>query len=103
MNATQTALQPTVLTLPWRAAAGQPDAARGGRGNTPPYGSTFWDQWVKYFVTRDPNANPLTLDPLNPGPWQQRIIDLSAIQDANKTDFSALRAKGGKILIAQAP
>jgi feruloyl esterase len=55
---------------------------------------------VKYFVTRDANANPLTLDPLNPGPLQQRIIDLGAIQDANRTDFSGLRAKGGKILIA---
>jgi hypothetical protein len=43
---------------------------------------------------------PLACDPLNPGTWQQRIIDLGAIQDANRTDFSALRAKGGKIRMA---
>jgi feruloyl esterase len=101
MNATQTALQPTVLTLTFgvqQPANPMPPAV--DPANTPPYGSTFWDQWVKYFVTRDANANPLTLDPLNPGSWQQRIVDLGAIQDANVTDFSALRAKGGKILIA---
>jgi feruloyl esterase len=101
MNSTQTALQPTVLTLTFgvqQPANPMPPAVDAT--NTPPYGSTFWDQWVKYFVTRDPNANPLSLDPLNPGPWQQRIIDLGAIQDANKTDFSALRSKGGKVLIA---
>ncbi len=101
MNATQAALQPTVLTLTFgvqQPANPMPSAVDAA--NAPPYGSTFWDQWAKYFVTRDASANPLTLDPLNPGTLQQRIIDLGAIQDANRTDFSALRAKGGKILIA---
>ncbi|WP_019140808.1 tannase/feruloyl esterase family alpha/beta hydrolase [Noviherbaspirillum massiliense] len=67
---------------------------------TAPYGSTFWDQWVKYFVTRDPNFNSLTLDPENPGTWQSRISELTGIQDVNKTDLSAFRTKGGKILMA---
>ena len=101
MNAIQTALQPTVLTLTFGVQQpANPMPPVVDATNTPPYGSTFWDQWVKYFVTRDANANPLTLDPLNPGPWQQRIIDLGAIQDANRTDFSGLRTKGGKILMA---
>jgi hypothetical protein len=66
----------------------------------PPYGSTFWDQWVKYFVTRDPNFNSLSLDPQNPGPWQSRIVELTGVQDANKTDLSAFQHRGGKILMA---
>ena len=67
---------------------------------TSPYGSTFWDQWVRFFVTRDPNFNSLTLDPQNPGPWQARISALTKLQDVNGTDMSAFAAKGGKILMA---
>ncbi len=66
----------------------------------PPYGSTFWDQWVKYFVTRDPAYNSLTLDPENPGAWQARIVELTTLQDANATDLSAFQNRGGKILMA---
>jgi len=65
-----------------------------------PYGSIFWDQWVRFFVTRDASFNALTLDPQNPGPWQARISELSGLQDVNKTDLSAFQAKGGKMLIA---
>nr|WP_144826774.1 tannase/feruloyl esterase family alpha/beta hydrolase [Cupriavidus gilardii] len=67
---------------------------------TAPYFSVFWDQWVRYFVTRDPNFNSLTLDPENPGAWQARISELTALQDVNKTDLSAFAAKGGKVLMA---
>jgi hypothetical protein len=67
---------------------------------TAPYGSTFWDQWAKYFLTRDPAFNSLTLDPENPGIWQARISALSSLGDINKTDLSAFQAKGGKILMA---
>ena len=67
---------------------------------TAPYGSTFWDQWVRFFVTRDPGFNSLTLDPQNPGAYQARISALTGLQDVNKTDLSAFQAKGGKILMA---
>ena len=92
-------LQPTVLTLSLgteQPANPMPPVA----ATTPPYGSTFWDQWVKYFVTRDTGFNSLSLDPQNPGVWQSRIVELTGIQDANKTDLSVFRAKGGKILMA---
>lgn len=72
----------------------------GVAATSPPFHSTFWDQWMKYFVTRDANFNSLTLDPYAPGQWQSRIVALNNIQDANKTDLSAFRDKGGKILIA---
>jgi hypothetical protein len=93
-------LQATVVSLAWglvQPAFPMPPVAASG---SPPYGSTFWDQWVRFFVTRDPNANSLTLDPVNPGPWQARIVELSGLQEATRTDLSAFQAKGGKILIA---
>ena len=65
-----------------------------------PYHSVFWDQWVKYFVTRDPAYNSLTLDPENPGPWWKRISTLTGLQDLNKADLSAFATRGGKILMA---
>lgn len=67
---------------------------------TAPYFSVFWDQWIRYFVARDPNVNSLNVDPQNPGAYQARISALTAEQDVNKTDLSAFNKKGGKILMA---
>jgi Tannase and feruloyl esterase len=68
--------------------------------SSPPYGSTFYEQWAKYAVTRNPEYNALSLDPRAPGPWQARIQALTQLQDANRTDYSAFKARGGKILMA---
>jgi len=65
-----------------------------------PYHSGFWDEWVRYFVTRNPAFNSLTLDPANLGPWQARVDALSLRQDVNRTDLSAFVANGGKLLMA---
>ncbi|HZZ13038.1 MAG TPA: tannase/feruloyl esterase family alpha/beta hydrolase, partial [Paraburkholderia sp.] len=59
---------------------------------TAPYLSVFWDQWIRYFVTRDPNYNSLTVDPQNPGSLQARISQLTGLQDVNKTDLSAFNS-----------
>ena len=93
-------LQPTVLTLSLGTEQPANPMPPVTATTSPPYGSTFWDQWVKYFVTRDPTYNSLSLDPQNPGVWQTRIVELTGIQDLNKTDLSAFQAKGGKILMA---
>ena len=71
--------------------------------STVPYGSLFWDHWVKYFVTRDPQFDALSLDPQNPGPWQARISALTALQDVNKTDLTPFLNRGGKILNGPRP
>jgi len=63
------------------------------------YGFQFWEQWVKYFLTRDPGQNSLAVDPLHPGRWRARISALSAVQDANDTDLSAFRNAGGRLLL----
>ncbi len=99
-NPVQQALQPTVISLALgtvQPASPMPPVAAEG---APPYGSTFWDEWVRYFVTRNPEFNSLALDPVIPGEWQSRIIELSALQEVTRTDFSEFQAKGGKILIA---
>src|SRR5690606_36198622 len=93
-------LQPTVLTLSLGTLQPANPMPPVALPDSPPYGSTFWDQWVRYFVTRDPSFDPLALDPANPGSWQARIVELTGVQDANRTDYSAFQAKGGKILMA---
>ncbi len=93
-------LQPTVLTLSLGTEQPAHPMPPVAAGSSPPYGSTVWDQWVKFFVTRDAGFNSLSLDPQNPGAWQARIVELTGIQDLNKSDLSAFRARGGKILMA---
>lgn len=66
---------------------------------TQPYWGAFWEQWVRFFVTRDPNYNGLTFDPQNPGSYQSRVTYLTTVQNVSNTDFSAFQAKGGKLLI----
>ncbi|MET9427161.1 tannase/feruloyl esterase family alpha/beta hydrolase [Streptomyces sp. NPDC003036] len=79
-----------------------------GMGSEPPgrpmpknsgYGVQFWDQWVRYFVTRDPAYDSLALDPRRPGAWQQRISELSALQDVNNPDLRPFAEAGGKLLM----
>jgi len=93
-------LQPTVLTLALGTEQPANPMPPVTAAASPPYGSTFWDQWVKYTVTRNPDANPLALDPQNPGALQARIVELTGLQDVNKSDLSAFQARGGKILMA---
>ena len=88
-------LQPTVTLLSFGSS--QPASPMP---TTAPYGSVFWDQWIRYFVTRDPAFNSLAVDPQNPGPLQARISALTALQDVNRTDLGPFLAKGGKILMA---
>jgi feruloyl esterase len=63
------------------------------------YGMQFWDAWVKYAVTRDPAYSSLALDPLAPGIWQDRISELTALQDVNSTDLRPFTTNGGKLLL----
>jgi len=93
-------LQPTVLTLAWGTEQPAFPMPPVTATTMPPYGITFWSEWVKYFVTRNPAYDALTLDPQNPGQWQSRIVALTALQDVTKTDLSAFRARGGKIVMA---
>ncbi|WP_255826664.1 tannase/feruloyl esterase family alpha/beta hydrolase [Amycolatopsis sp. GM8] len=79
-----------------------------GFGTTPPanpmpvtsgYGMQYWDQWVKYFLTRDPAYNSLDLDPRHPGKWLDRISYLSTIEDRNNADLRPFARAGGKLIL----
>jgi len=67
----------------------------------PPYLGPFMDQFMKYAVVRDETGtfNTLSIDPENPGPYADRISELSKELDTS-TDISAFVAKGGKLLLA---
>ena len=56
---------------------------------------------MKYAVVRDATGtfNTLSIDPENPGPYANRISDLSKQLDTS-TDISAFVARGGKLLLA---
>jgi feruloyl esterase len=63
------------------------------------YGMQYWDQWVKYFLTRDPGHDSLAVDPSRPGKWLARISELSAVQDLNNADLRPFARSGGKLLL----
>lgn len=63
------------------------------------YGMQYWDQWVKHFVTRDPDHSALALDPGDPGKWRERISYLSTLQDVNDADLRPFRRAGGRLLL----
>ncbi len=93
-------LQPTVVTLALGTLAPASPMPPVKLPDSPPYASTFWEQWVKYAVTRDPGYDALSLDPAAPGKWQSRIVELTAMQEVTRTDFGAFKSRGGKILMA---
>ena len=93
-------LQPTVITLALGTLQPAHPMPAVKLPDSPPYGSTFYEQWVKHIVTRDPDHDALSLDPRAPGRWQARIVELTGLQDANRIDYSAFKARGGRILMA---
>jgi hypothetical protein len=63
------------------------------------YGMQYWEQWVKYFLTRDPAYNSLDVDPRHPGKWLDRISYLSTIEDRNNADLRPFVHAGGKLIL----
>jgi hypothetical protein len=59
------------------------------------------DQFMKYFVARDPKFDLRKFDVMNPGPLQARLVKLSGEIGATNPDFEKMRARGGKILWVQ--
>ncbi len=74
-------------------------APAGPMPATSGYGMQYWDQWVKYFLTRDPLHDPLAVDPRRPGKWLARISHLSAVQDRNDADLRPFARAGGKLIL----
>ncbi|KFE72483.1 tannase/feruloyl esterase family alpha/beta hydrolase [Hyalangium minutum] len=56
----------------------------------------FGSSMVKYFITRDPNFDPLTFEP---NAWQSRINETVALVSANNPDLGRFRARSGKLIL----
>jgi len=59
-------------------------------------GGLFGLGMVRYFITQDPNYNPLAFDPQA---WLPRISEVSAQVSANSADLERFRARGGKLIL----
>lgn len=95
--ASASALQPTITFLALGTV--QPSWPTPAAGT--PYITPFLDQFLNFAVMRNPtvSSNPLLVDPENPGPWANRLSELSTQLDTS-TDISAFVARGGKLLLA---
>jgi hypothetical protein len=71
----------------WITGHGTPSAA---------IGSIFGREFVRYIITQQPSADPLTFQP---GDWLPRIQQVSAQLSANSADLSGLRARGAKLVL----
>jgi hypothetical protein len=77
-------------------------------GTAPPTTSTtaatvnqlyrFGNGYVRYFIARDANFNPLAYDPAS---FRSRVEQVSAIMDATDPDLSAFHARGGKLILRE--
>lgn len=74
------------------APTSNPDAAGVGRSYT------IGGQLVRYFVTKDLTANPLSF---NAAANQSRIQELSNLMDMTNPDLSAFLARGGKLILRE--
>ncbi|MEU2249618.1 tannase/feruloyl esterase family alpha/beta hydrolase [Streptomyces sp. NPDC019224] len=79
-----------------------------GIGSRPPsrpldftaaFAANFWDQWAKYFITRNPDFDGLAFDPKKPGKWKKRISELTELQDINNPDLTEFAEAGGKLML----
>jgi hypothetical protein len=61
------------------------------------FAAGYADNFVRFGITRDPNFEPLTLDPENPGQYAKRIRELAAIETV--PDLGPFASHGGKLLI----
>ncbi len=59
------------------------------------------DQFMKFFVTRDPNFKLLSFDVHRPGKWEARLQTIAKDIGATSPDFDAFHRRGGKIIWAQ--
>ncbi|WP_158601940.1 tannase/feruloyl esterase family alpha/beta hydrolase [Pararobbsia silviterrae] len=59
------------------------------------------DAYFKYFVTRDAHAAGIHFNPLTPGRYAQRLVDLSATVGAMDPDISEYIVRGGKLITMQ--
>lgn len=58
------------------------------------------DSFVRFLILKEPQADVLTFDARNPGPYLDRIQQASRLLDATNTDINRFIARGGKWIMA---
>jgi feruloyl esterase len=59
------------------------------------------DGYIRYFVTRDADFDPLGFDPQRPGKYRAQLVALSQTIGAMNPDLSRYIARGGKLITVQ--
>jgi pimeloyl-ACP methyl ester carboxylesterase len=54
------------------------------------------DQTAKFIITRNPNLDTMTFDPMQ---WKDRIATVAAIMDVTDVSLAKFKGKGGKIIM----
>lgn len=57
------------------------------------------DNYLKYFIAKDPGFNSLAFNLNAPGATLPRLVDMSATVGAMNPDISGFRARGGKLIV----
>ncbi|WP_256219356.1 tannase/feruloyl esterase family alpha/beta hydrolase [Variovorax sp. 770b2] len=57
------------------------------------------DQWVKYFVTRIADFDPVTFNPLAPGAYTARVTEVSNLTDATNPNLAPFFDHGGRLIM----
>lgn len=59
------------------------------------------DQFLRYFIARDPDFTIQTFDPDKAGPWTHRLAAVAAMINAGPDGWQAFAAAGGKLILVQ--
>ncbi|MBB3951922.1 tannase/feruloyl esterase family alpha/beta hydrolase [Aureimonas jatrophae] len=58
-------------------------------------------EFFQHFIARDEKLDYRSFNIADPGPYRERLLEISELADANDPDLSAFEAAGGKIILVQ--
>ncbi|WP_061938406.1 tannase/feruloyl esterase family alpha/beta hydrolase [Aureimonas sp. AU22] len=58
-------------------------------------------EFFQHFIGRDGKFDYRSFDIANPGPYRDRLLEISEMADANNPDLSAFQQAGGKVILVQ--
>jgi len=80
----------------WLVGTAAPTAGPTANGINQVY--RFGNGYVRYFIARDANFNPLTYDPNN---YRDRVLQVSNLMDATSTNLAPFFNRGGKLILRE--
>jgi pimeloyl-ACP methyl ester carboxylesterase len=80
----------------WLAGTVAPTAGPDATGVSQVY--LYGNYYVRYFIARNRNFDPLTYDPDN---FRERVVEVSNLMDATNPDLTAFFNRGGKLILRE--